>query len=98
MKREQWTSTLSLVAMVLVMPLLLKALNKFQRVLVGAEGRLAAITVDVDHPLGPMPKPWQALAQGGEALKDFLDTTGPQVAAILPKLIRVDHIYDGFNV
>ena len=68
------------------------------RLLVGAEGRLAAITVETDHVLGPMPAPWRALAQGGDELTTFLDKTSGQVAGIKTAYIRIDHIYDGFDV
>lgn len=84
--------------MALALPLLLRGVNYVQRMLVGAEGRLAAIAVETDHPLGPLPAPWKALAQGGEELQTFMDSSGPQLTAIKPSLIRIDHIYDGFNV
>ncbi|MDO8488227.1 MAG: glycosyl hydrolase [bacterium] len=96
--REQVISFGGVIILALSLPILLKLLNSVTRLLVGAEGRLAAIAVETDHPLGPMPQPWRALAQGGEELKTFLDTTGPQVAAAKPQYIRIDHIYDGFNV
>lgn len=99
MTREQVLSGGSVIALALALPVLLKVAGGVQRLLVGAEGRLAAITVETGRPLGPLPQPWRALAQGGEELKTFLDgETATQVAAIKPNLIRFDHIYDGFNV
>lgn len=97
-KGEQVVSFLGVVVLALALPLLLKGLNGITKLLVGAEGRLAMITVETDHPLGPMPRPWQALAQGGEELQTFLDNTSSQVSALRPNFIRIDHIYDGFNV
>ena len=58
----------------------------------GAEGRLAAITVEVDRVLGPMPQPWRALAQGEEDLLDFMDKAGPQVAGS-QNAVREDRPY-----
>ena len=85
--------------MALALPIFLRGMNFAQRALVGAEGRLAAITVETDRPLGSMPQPWRALAQGGENLTTFLDCeTEGQIRAIRPELIRIDHMYDGFNV
>lgn len=95
---EQVVSFLGVVVLALALPLLLRGLNSITKLLVGAEGRLAMITVETDHPLGPMPRPWQALAQGGEELTTFLDSTSAQVATLHPSYIRLDHIYDGFNV
>lgn len=98
MKKDSWVSLIGVVGLALALPLLLQGMNSLQRLLVGAEGRLAAVSVETDHPLGPMPQPWRGLAQGGEELKTFLDNTAGQVAAIKPALIRIDHIYDGFDV
>src|SRR3989344_1472032 len=98
MRREQMLSAGSVIAMILVLPLLLKGVSYVSRFLVGAEGRLAAITVETDHVLGPMPAPWRALAQGGDELTTFLDNTSGQVAGIKTAYIRIDHLYDGFDV
>ena len=97
-QKEQVVSLVGVVALALSLPILLRVLNTVTRFLVGAEGRLAAVAVETDHPLGVMPAPWRSLAQGGEELKTFLDNTGGQVAAVRPAYIRIDHIYDGFNV
>lgn len=83
-----------MVLMALALPFLLRGLNYAQRIWVGAEGRLAAIAVETDHPIGILPRPWQALAQGGEDLTTFLDNKKDQLSNIRPKLIRVDHVYD----
>lgn len=92
--RDQIKSTLSVLVMALTLPLLLRGLSYAQRIWVGAEGRLAAIAVETDHPIGQLPRPWQALAQGGEDLTTFLDGKTDQLNIIKPKLIRVDHLYD----
>lgn len=98
MKREQLISLTGVIGLALALPILLRLVNSVVRFFVGAEGRLAAITVETDHVLGPMPQPWRALAQGGQDLDTFLDKTSGQVAAVRPAYIRIDHIYDAFNV
>lgn len=97
-RREQLVSLGGVIALALALPIFLRGLNYLNRMWVGAEGRLAAIGVETNHPLGPLPAPWRALAQGGEELSTFLDSTAPQVQAIKPAYIRIDHIYDGFNI
>ncbi len=97
-RREQLISFGGVVALALALPIFLRGVNYVQRALVGAEGRLAAIAVETDHPLGPLPQPWRALAQGGEAESTFLDTDSDKIKALGPKYIRIDHMYDGFNV
>ncbi len=98
MKRDQIVSFAGVLILALALPLLLKGVNYVQKLLVEAEGRLAAITVETDHVLGPMPQPWRALAQGGEDLLGFMDQAGGQVAGVKTQYVRIDHIYDGFNV
>ena len=98
MKRDQIISFGGVAILALALPLLLKGVNYVQRLIIGAEGRLAAVTVETDHVLGPMPQPWRALAQGGDDLLGFMDKAGPQVAGIKTQYVRIDHIYDGFNV
>lgn len=95
--REQAISLAGVILLALVLPGILKLSNSVVRYFVGAEGRLAAITVETGHPLGPLPQPWRGLAQGGDQLKTFLDNKTGQVAALRPRYIRVDHIYDQFN-
>lgn len=97
-KKEQVVSFGGVIALALALPVFLKILNSATRFFAGAEGRLAAIAVETNHPLGPMPQPWRALAQGGEALPDFLDNSTPLVTALAPRYIRIDHIYDQFGV
>jgi len=97
-RREQLISLGGVVALALALPIFLRGVNKLSRLLVGAEGRLAAIAIEINHPLGPLPTPWRALAQGGEAEPSFLDSSSSQIAALHPQFIRIDHIYDGFNV
>ncbi|MEK7163711.1 MAG: glycosyl hydrolase [Patescibacteria group bacterium] len=96
--KENWWSYLAMVVLALALPMLLKGITQIQRNWAGAEGRLAAIDVQTDQVIGPLPRPWQALAQGGDELTTFMDKTQPQVKALGIKYIRVDHIYDGFDV
>ncbi len=59
----------------------------------------ANITVDVAKTSGPFPDRWKALAQGGEeAGVRMLEPVVPQVAELYPRYIRIDHIYDFYDV
>lgn len=97
-RREQLISFGGVVALALALPIFLRGINYVQRLMVGAEGRLAAIAIETDHPLGPLPQPWRALAQGGEAESTFLDSDQGKIKSLGINYIRIDHIYDGFNV
>jgi len=59
----------------------------------------ANIIVDTKNISGPFPDRWKSLAQGGEeAGVRMLGGVVPQVAELYPKYIRLDHIYDFYDV
>ena len=87
-----------MMVLALALPMLLRGITQIQRTWAGAEGRLAAIDVQTDQVIGPLPRPWQALAQGGDELTTFMDKSEPQIKALGIRYIRVDHIYDGFDI
>jgi hypothetical protein len=64
-----------------------------------ASGEPANIFIDTQAVIGPLPRPWRNLAQGGE---DHEWRMGPtltgQVKALHPEYIRLDHIYDFYDI
>jgi hypothetical protein len=67
------------------------------RLFSGARELPSNIIVDVSIDQGPLPPIWQALAQGGEEKYPF-DHILPEITNLRPKYIRIDHIYDFYNV
>lgn len=63
-----------------------------------ASGQEANLVVDVTAVLGPMPRPWRNLAQGGEDHDWRIGSLTGQVAALKPEYIRLDHIYDFYEI
>ncbi len=63
-----------------------------------ASGEPANLMVDTQAVLGPMPRPWRYLAQGGEDHAWRLEPLIPQVKALKPEYIRIDHIYDFYDI
>lgn len=94
----QWISFLGVILLALILPGMLKLTNSVVKYIVGAEGRLSAITVNTERPLGPLAKNWQALAQGGDNLKGFLTGNEEELKKTNVEYIRIDHIYDEFGV
>jgi len=64
----------------------------------GASGEEANIFIDTQAILGPMPRPWRNLAQGGEDHNWNMKPIVPKIAALHPEYIRIDHLYDFFDI
>lgn len=71
--------------------------NQAVRFFSKAKGIPANILVDPSINLGPLIPIWQVLAQGGEEKYPF-DHIIQDITALKPKYIRIDHLYDFYNV
>ncbi len=63
-----------------------------------ASGEPANLVVNTTGVIGPMPRPWRNLAQGGEDHAWRIQPIQGQVNALNPEYIRVDHIYDFYDI
>jgi xylan 1,4-beta-xylosidase len=73
-------------------------LDKIRQFFSQASGQEANLIVDTQAVLGPMPRPWRYLAQGGEDHAWRLGGITSQVAALNPEYIRLDHVYDFYDI
>jgi hypothetical protein len=93
------TSLVSTIAMLALLPLLLMGLYQAYSVLTQALGTPANITVNTKIVLEPLRTEYiHAFAQGGEEQADMIHPVINEVRALRPKYIRIDHIYDSFDV
>jgi len=84
-----------LVITVITIPVLFFFFQYFSR----AAAVKANIVVDVTKTSGPFPDRWKALAQGGEESGvRMLENVVSQVSGLYPRYIRLDHIYDFYDV
>lgn len=85
--------------LLLFIPLTLFFTKKTKRFFSKAAQIKANLTVDVKKITGPLPYNWKALAQGGEeqGVRMFEKVIYP-ISALSPRYIRIDHIYDFYNV
>lgn len=63
-----------------------------------ANSEPANIIINTQAVIGPLPRPWRNLAQGGEDHGWRLQPLVSQVRALNPQYIRIDHIYDFYDI
>lgn len=85
---------LGLLVIIMVVVAIPNAVNLISK----ASGEPANLVFNLEGILGKMPMPWRNLAQGGEEPKDMIASIIPEVTALKPEYIRIDHIYDAFSV
>ncbi|MFA5770753.1 MAG: hypothetical protein WC894_04645 [Patescibacteria group bacterium] len=84
-----------IIIFVILIPVLFYSFQYFSR----AASIKANIVVDATKTSGPFPDRWKALAQGGEESGvRMLGNVIPEIAGLYPKYIRLDHIYDFYEV
>lgn len=70
------------------------SMGKIREMFVGASGENANIVVDTQAIIGPLPRPWRNLSQGGEEAGWRIKPIMGQVKALHPEYIRIDHVFD----
>jgi hypothetical protein len=73
-------------------------LQQVKEFLASATGEPANLQVRTQNSLGPLPRPWQNLAQGGEMHDWNMGPIKGQVAALQPRYIRLDHLYSFYEI
>lgn len=80
-------------------PLCLIGLKTITDIRKSAIGIPADININAQNIAGPNPNfLWQNFSQGGEEAKDMIGPIIPQVKELQPKLIRIDHLFDFYQV
>lgn len=87
-----------LIALTMIVLIGVSQLDVIREFFSSASGEPANIIVDTQAVLGPMPRPWRNLAQGGEAFDWRLQPLAGQVKVLKPRYIRLDHIYDFYDI
>jgi len=89
------TLTLQITAIPLTVIAVIQGTNLFSR----ATGTKAELTIDLASSFGEKPPVWRNLAQGGEENRsNTLSSTVEHIKSLQPSYIRVDHIYDFYDV
>jgi len=97
-KNKRIVSLFILFFLFISLPLLLIGFNYAAKFLSRAAARPANIVIDAGKVKGPLPKTWQAIAQGGEEQGRTFWTVRDEIRSLSPRYIRIDHIYDGYDL
>lgn len=93
------TSVISFLGLIIFLPLFIMAIGSTITILTRASGTPANIVVDTSTRLEPIKTDfYHAFAQGGEEQKDMLQSIAGDVKALRPQTIRIDHLYDSYQV
>lgn len=96
---SKFTSFVSVVAMLAFLPLFLLAVYKSVQLISRAAGTAANIIIDAGAVLEPINTDfYHAFAQGGEESTDMLAPVASQIKALSPDYIRIDHVFDHYDV
>lgn len=91
-------SILTLLLLIVALPILLLGSQTIQQLFIRATGTTADLTVDAGITLEEVTPVWNTYAQGGESSTDMLAPVVTKVKALAPSYIRIDHVFDHFNV
>lgn len=93
------TSIISFLALIIFLPLFILGIGQTVTLLSRAVGKPANIVVEVTTELEPVTTDFfHAYAQGGEEATDMLASVVGKVRALQPRIIRIDHLYDYYQV
>lgn len=93
-------SVISFVALIIFLPLLLLAAYQTATIISRATGKSANIVIDAGSVTNETVDPsfMRGFAQGGEEPGNWLAPVQKEVASLKPKWIRIDHIYDFYDI
>jgi hypothetical protein len=99
--QKNWKGLVVVFGLLVTLPFTIPLAQNAWRYVTGASYQAAAIVVDVSQPGAPIKKMWSGVAQGFEKLPDAdfrLNSTSGLLKSVGTTHVRIDHIYDGFNV
>lgn len=95
---KKYTRLFLLFLPLLAITLLVWQKDRVQNLFTQATGTPANIVIDTGLPTQPLNRVWDAFAQGGESSTDMIAPVVGEMKNLKPSFIRIDHIYDHYNV
>jgi hypothetical protein len=82
----------------ITLPIIIYISNIVQQIISKAAPKPGNIVIDTSKTSGKINNSWVAFSQGGEEPPPMLKQTVSKMKLVSPKLIRLDHIYDYYNI
>jgi hypothetical protein len=96
--RKRITQLLTVIFLLLALPLLIYGISVLSKYITKASVAPADIVINAATPSGRLVPNWQSFSQGGESNVNMFKPAISQIAALKPKFIRIDHLYDFYNI
>jgi hypothetical protein len=97
MDRKKILRLVSTIFLFLALPAGVVLVSSAVRYFSRASGLTANLVVDMSTDYGVSPDAWRYLAQGGEDKGRMLAPIIPQIRALQPEYIRIDHVFDFYD-
>lgn len=92
-------SNLTIILLLIFLPVLVLATKSILDLRRSATGTLANIVINTQSQNSKInPSLWRNISQGGEEPLDMIKPVASQLRLIKPELIRIDHLFDYYNV
>lgn len=96
--RKRLTQLLTVLLLLAALPFLIYGISVITKYITKASTVPANIVIDAATPSGQLVPNWQAFSQGGESNVNMIKPAVSQIAALKPKFIRIDHLYDFYDI
>ncbi len=99
MRKNKLPSLAITILLAFSIPFLTIYANTAKQYLFKARASAANLTIHAAKIIGPVPSSWRSFAQGGEEFTPYtLTPVVSEMALLSPKYIRIDHLYDFYEV
>jgi hypothetical protein len=95
---KYFKKTIQVVLLLLFLPVLILAISQVAKFISRASVEPANLVINEATSSGVLVPNWQGFSQGGESSDNMIKPAVSQIAALQPRFIRIDHLYDFYEI
>lgn len=95
---KRMTQLVTVLLLLAALPFLIYGISIVAKYITKASTAPADIVINAATPSGQLVPNWQAFSQGGESNVNMIKPAVSQIAALKPRFIRIDHLYDFYDI